>query len=221
MDLPDGAVDVVLPLQLGVGAKRVDQDQRPFVADAHALAIAAVRQDGVVALQVMPGDFYGVVVQGRQQYLAVFPSAQPLDQLAQRDASPAVLSRQAQRCGERGGDFPGGQLLQALEVAGLGGSALGGVQLQHATAFGGFAHRARVRPLRAAEGHQENQGGACMWQGGWGSEHHHNFHVFRFRRCKVPGLVRVFHRSLGGRAGADTGRLCRGKHEFRQGQKGK
>ena len=194
-----------------MGIERVDQDQRPLVADADALAVAAVRQVGVVAHEVAPWDFDGVVVERGQQDLAVFTPTQLLDQVAQRNAPPAVLARQAERRWERGNNLFGRQPGQALEVADLGGAALWGVQLQHTAAVGAGAHRARVCPLRAAEGHQGNQGSACAGQDGSGSEHHHNFHVFRFRRCKEPGLVRVFHRSPGLGAGGGHRVTMQGK----------
>ena len=90
-----------------------------------------------------------------------------------------------------------------------------------AAAFGGLAHRARMCPLRAPEGHQGNQGGACAGQDGSGSEHHHNFHVFRFRRCKEPGLVRVFHRSPGLGAGGGHRVTMQGKARNPTGSKRK
>ena len=48
MDLPDRAVDVVLPLLQGrMGIEWGDQDQRPLVANAHSLAVAPVGQHGL------------------------------------------------------------------------------------------------------------------------------------------------------------------------------
>ena len=183
MDLPDGAVDVVLPLLQGrMGIERVDQDQRPLVADAHALAVAPVGQHGVVAEQVAPGDLDGIVVQGRQHDAAALATAKLLDQVAQRHTGPAVFARQAQRRGQGGGDVARWQPLQSLQVAGLCRAVARRLQSQHAAALGGWAHWSGVGPQRQAQAQgaqQGHQGSACAGpQGRQKSEQHrHHFHI--------------------------------------------